>query len=147
MCRIKQRQFGEMRTFLVFPWPLVYLRCINLGKNYNFFVLFVILGLLFFPSSASNFPKSLVMFNLVFNWLCCVNGRPQPSWDRTCTAGAAIGLLSELQLLPEFSSFGFDKQAEALEDTLVILLEALTTRRVRMGRSITRKVRHMSGIC
>ncbi|ONI17091.1 hypothetical protein PRUPE_3G137200 [Prunus persica] len=73
--------------------------------------------------------------------------RPQPSWDRTCTAGAAIGLLSELQLLPEFSSFGFDKQAEALEDTLVILLEALTTRRVRMGRSITRKVRHMSGIC
>ncbi|XP_050207335.1 uncharacterized protein LOC126656765 [Mercurialis annua] len=68
--------------------------------------------------------------------------RPQPSWDRTCTAAAAIGLLSELQYLPEFSSCGLDKQAEALEDSLVALLEALTTRRLRMGRSITRKVRH-----
>ncbi|KAM1060927.1 uncharacterized protein LOC126611479 [Malus sylvestris] len=68
--------------------------------------------------------------------------RPQPSWDRTCTAGAAIGLLSELQLIPEFSSVGLDKQAEAVEDTLVVLLEALTNRRLRMGRSISRKVRH-----
>ncbi|KAF3952508.1 hypothetical protein CMV_021942 [Castanea mollissima] len=65
--------------------------------------------------------------------------RPQPSWDRTCTAAAAIGLLSELQLLPEFTSYGLDKQAEAVEDALVALLEALTTRRLRMGRSITRK--------
>ncbi|EEF44441.1 conserved hypothetical protein [Ricinus communis] len=67
--------------------------------------------------------------------------RPQPSYDRTCTAGAAIGLLSELQDLPELSSYGLDKQAEALEDSLDVLLEALTTRRLRMGRSITRKVR------
>jgi len=74
-------------------------------------------------------------------------GRPQPSWDRTCTAAAAVGLLSELQLLPEFSSCGLDKQAEAVEDALVALLEALTARRLRMGRSITRKVRHSSDIC
>lgn len=74
-------------------------------------------------------------------------GRPQPSLDRTCTAAAAIGLLSELHVLPEFSSQGFDKQAEALEDALVVLLEALTTRRLRMGRSINRKVRHTGDFC
>ncbi|KAI9177871.1 hypothetical protein LWI28_020132 [Acer negundo] len=73
--------------------------------------------------------------------------RPQPSWDRTCTASAAIGLLSELQLLPEFSAYGLDEQAEAVEDALVVLLEALTTRRLRMGRSITRKARHNRDIC
>ncbi|CAL5406495.1 unnamed protein product [Camellia sinensis] len=73
--------------------------------------------------------------------------RPQPSWDRTCTAAAAVGLLSELQLLPELSSFGFDKQAEAVEDALVVLLDALTARRLRMGRSISRRERHKSDIC
>ncbi|XVF01988.1 hypothetical protein REPUB_Repub04eG0137400 [Reevesia pubescens] len=73
--------------------------------------------------------------------------RPQPSWDRTCTAAAAIGVLAELQLLPECSSHGLDKQAEAVEDALVALLEALTARRLRMGRSITRKVRHSRDIC
>ncbi|XP_035540119.1 uncharacterized protein LOC108999672 isoform X2 [Juglans regia] len=73
--------------------------------------------------------------------------RPQPSWDRTCTAAAAIGLLSELQLLPVFSSFGLDKLAEAVEHALVVLLEALTARRLRMGRCITRRVRHNSNIC
>ncbi|GAB4824946.1 hypothetical protein Ancab_007818 [Ancistrocladus abbreviatus] len=88
--------------------------------------------------------------------LCCISLatgasamhklRPQPSWDRTCTAAAAAGLLSELHLLPAFSLYGLDKQAEALEDALVVLLEALTTRRLRMGRSITRKVRHRSNI-
>ncbi|XP_059660938.1 uncharacterized protein LOC132307244 isoform X2 [Cornus florida] len=69
--------------------------------------------------------------------------RPQPSWDRTCTAAAAIGLLCELQLLPDFSSCGLDKQSEAIEDALAVLLEALTGRRLRMGRSITRKERHL----
>ncbi|MCL7043293.1 hypothetical protein MKW94_006779 [Papaver nudicaule] len=64
--------------------------------------------------------------------------RPQPSWDRTCTAAAALGLLSELHLLPEFSSIGLDKHAEAVEDGLETLLKALTGRRLRMGRSITR---------
>ncbi|GMP67189.1 hypothetical protein CsSME_00027264 [Camellia sinensis var. sinensis] len=73
--------------------------------------------------------------------------RPQPSWDRTCTAAAAVGLLSELQLLLELSSFGFDKQAEAVEDALVVLLDALTARRLRMGRSISRRERHKSHIC
>ncbi|XP_022748942.1 uncharacterized protein LOC111298492 isoform X2 [Durio zibethinus] len=66
--------------------------------------------------------------------------RPQPSWDHTCTAAAAIGVLAELQLLPEYSSYGLDKQAEAVEDALIVLLEALTARRLRMGRSITRKI-------
>ncbi|KAK3446056.1 hypothetical protein EUGRSUZ_A01814 [Eucalyptus grandis] len=73
--------------------------------------------------------------------------RPQPSWDRTCTAAAAIALMSELQAVPDFSSYGLDKQAEAVEDALQVLLEALTARRLRMGRSITRKVRHTSDIC
>lgn len=67
--------------------------------------------------------------------------RPQPSWDRTCTAAAAIGLLSELQQLPQFSTYGLEDQAETVEDALVVLLDALTARRIRMGRSITRKVR------
>ncbi|KAH1104039.1 hypothetical protein AAZX31_13G280100 [Glycine max] len=68
--------------------------------------------------------------------------RPQPSWDRTCTAAAAAGLLSELQLLPQFSSVELEKQAEAVEHALTVLLDALTNRRLRMGRSITRKMRH-----
>ncbi|KZV58441.1 hypothetical protein F511_29376 [Dorcoceras hygrometricum] len=72
--------------------------------------------------------------------------RPQPSWDRTCTAAAAIGLLYELQHVQEFSSFELDKQAEAIEHSLEVLLEALTTRRVRMGRSISRRGRHSDDI-
>lgn len=67
--------------------------------------------------------------------------RPQPSWDRTCTAAAAAGLLSELHLHPELSLHGLDEQAEAVENGLDVLLDALTTRRLRMGRSITRKER------
>ncbi|KAK9152743.1 hypothetical protein Sjap_000223 [Stephania japonica] len=73
--------------------------------------------------------------------------RPQPSWDRTCTAAAATGLLAELHQLPEFSSFGLEEQAEAVEDGLETLLHALTARRLRMGRSITRKERHINNIC
>ncbi|KAJ4825466.1 hypothetical protein Tsubulata_047067 [Turnera subulata] len=65
--------------------------------------------------------------------------RPQPSWDRTCTAAAAMGLLSELQVIPEFRARGLTKPIEALEEAIHVLLEALTTRRLRMGRSITRK--------
>ncbi|GMH11059.1 hypothetical protein Nepgr_012900 [Nepenthes gracilis] len=45
--------------------------------------------------------------------------RPQPSGDRTCTAAAAAGLLSELQCLPAFCLYGLGKQAEALEDALL----------------------------
>ncbi|KAF8391352.1 hypothetical protein HHK36_023656 [Tetracentron sinense] len=73
--------------------------------------------------------------------------RPQPSWDRTCTAAAAIGLLSEIHSLPEFSSYRLDKRAEAVEDSLEVLLDALTARRLRMGRSIARKERHNINIC
>ncbi|XP_073119429.1 uncharacterized protein [Henckelia pumila] len=73
--------------------------------------------------------------------------RPQPSWDRTCTAAAAIGLLHELQHVQEFSSFELDKQAEAIEHSLEVLLETLTTRRLRMGRSISRRGRHNDDIC
>ncbi|KAH6775364.1 DTW domain-containing protein [Perilla frutescens var. hirtella] len=73
--------------------------------------------------------------------------RPQPSWDRTCTAAAAIGLLYELTLLPEFSSFGLDKQAEAIDNALEVLFEALIARRLRRGRSISRKERHNRDIC
>ncbi|CAN6201535.1 unnamed protein product [Urochloa humidicola] len=68
--------------------------------------------------------------------------RPQPAWDRTCTAAAAAGLLWELNLRPELSTLEFEKQAEAVECSLDTLLDALTTRRVRLGRSITRKQRH-----
>ncbi|XP_078177123.1 DTW domain-containing protein [Carex rostrata] len=68
--------------------------------------------------------------------------RPQPGWDRTCTAAAAAGLLSELGLREEFGGLGFDKQANTIENSLDILLDALTKRRLRMGRSITRKQRH-----
>ncbi|KAK6919561.1 DTW protein [Dillenia turbinata] len=73
--------------------------------------------------------------------------RPQPSWDRTCTAAAAVSLLYELQTHPQFCFFELDKPAEALGDALAILLEALIARRVRMGRSITRKERHKVDIC
>lgn len=80
--------------------------------------------------------------------MCIVlaKGRPQPSWDRTCTAAAAIGLLDELHDLTNFVSYGLDKQAKAIEDAVEVLLEALTARRLRMGRSITRKQRHNRNI-
>ncbi|XP_047073863.1 uncharacterized protein LOC124683387 [Lolium rigidum] len=68
--------------------------------------------------------------------------RPQPAWDRTCTAAAAAGLLSELHMRPELSEFDLEGQAEAVECSLDILLDALTVRRVRLGRSITRRERH-----
>ncbi|TVU09024.1 hypothetical protein EJB05_42463, partial [Eragrostis curvula] len=68
--------------------------------------------------------------------------RPQPAWDRTCTAAAAAGLLWELHMRPDLSAFELEKQAEAVECSLDILLDALTARRIRLGRSITRKQRH-----
>ncbi|KAK1425834.1 hypothetical protein QVD17_21195 [Tagetes erecta] len=73
--------------------------------------------------------------------------RPQPSWDRTCTAGAAVALLDELHFVSQFNSFGLDKQAEAVENSVDVLLTSLTGRRLRMGRSITRRQRHHSDIC
>ncbi|KAL5998882.1 hypothetical protein ACLOJK_009830 [Asimina triloba] len=74
--------------------------------------------------------------------------RPQPAWDHTCTAAAAIGLLSELHLHPAFSSYGLDKQAAAVENGLVFLLDALTTRRLRMGSSFkVKKFNHYLEPC
>lgn len=61
--------------------------------------------------------------------------RPQPSWDRTCTAAAAAAVLSELSYhYQKLQLCGLDKQAEAVENGLSVLLEALTARRVKMGR-------------
>ncbi|KAL6909769.1 hypothetical protein ACP4OV_001428 [Aristida adscensionis] len=70
--------------------------------------------------------------------------RPQPAWDHTCTAAAAAaaaGLLCELRMRPDLSAFKLEEQAEAMECSLDILLDALTARRIRLGRSITRKKR------
>ncbi|KAK9698761.1 hypothetical protein RND81_08G129300 [Saponaria officinalis] len=75
----------------------------------------------------------------LFRNFCFRKCRPQPSWDRICNTAA--GLLSELQQLPQFSPYCLDKQCENLEDALDALLEALTARRLRMVRSITRKTR------
>ncbi|RAL41773.1 hypothetical protein DM860_008955 [Cuscuta australis] len=72
--------------------------------------------------------------------------RPQPSWDRTCTAAAASGLLQELHLLPAFDSYELDKHADAIEDALEVLLDVLTQRRLRMGRPVAREGRHCSNI-
>ncbi|KAJ3692316.1 hypothetical protein LUZ60_012666 [Juncus effusus] len=65
--------------------------------------------------------------------------RPQPAWDRTCTAAAAAGVLSELHSNPEFNKLNLDKNSDAIENSLDVLLNALTERRVRMGRSVMRK--------
>lgn len=100
----------------------------------------------------NNIHLSVIVFKLISNILClsvifCFDGSPQPSWDRTCTAAAAASLLFELQSVPQLSSFGLAEQVEAVEDGLESLLEALTARRLRRGRSITRKVRHNRDIC
>ncbi|KAJ0429618.1 putative DTW domain-containing protein DTWD2/YfiP [Helianthus annuus] len=84
------------------------------------------------------------------SWLIMYVGlecRPQPSWDRTCTAGAAVGLLDELHLVSQFNSLGLDKQAEAVENSVDVLLASLTGRRLRMGRSVTRRQRHHDDFC
>eukprot|EP01018_Ginkgo_biloba_P024090 Gb_08766 [translate_table: standard] len=67
--------------------------------------------------------------------------RPQPSLDRTCTAAASIQLLSELNLIQELALHRLDQSAEALENSLGLLLDALSGRRQRMGRSIIRPQR------
>ncbi|KVI04254.1 DTW-like protein [Cynara cardunculus var. scolymus] len=47
----------------------------------------------------------------------------------------------------KFSSLGLDKQAEAVEDSVDVLLASLTARRLRMGRSISRAEKHHDDIC
>eukprot|EP00250_Pteridium_aquilinum_P008498 c17994_g1_i1 orf=129-1337(+) len=64
--------------------------------------------------------------------------RPQPSLDRTCTAAAAAQLLRELDCREELGACKLGEAADALDKALKHLLEALTTRRIRVGRSVTR---------
>lgn len=64
--------------------------------------------------------------------------RPQPSLDRTCTAAAAAQLLRELDLREELVGFHLNNAADAVEDALQHLLDALTTRREQMGRAVMR---------
>lgn len=135
MCRIMQRQYGEMKIFLAYLLQQVHQQCTNSGNN-------ILTSLYYSCSKTPLFHKS--DYPSKFDLLPY---RPQPSWDRTCTAAAAIGLLSELSLLPQLSSHGLDKQADAVEEALVVLLDSLTGRRLRMGRSITRKVRNTINIC
>jgi len=124
-------QDGEMKIFLVSHYlRLVPQWCINCGEQKALIVL------ISYPLVKCLF-KDVMPFHM---------NRPQPAWDRTCTAAAAAGLLWELNLRPELSTYEFEKQAEAVECSLDILLDALTTRRVRLGRSITRKQRHNRNI-
>ncbi|KAH9330775.1 hypothetical protein KI387_002883, partial [Taxus chinensis] len=60
--------------------------------------------------------------------------RPQPSLDRTCTAAAAIQLLYDLSVLQELELKKLAQSAEGLEDTLDLLLNALSSRRQRHGK-------------
>lgn len=64
--------------------------------------------------------------------------RPQPSLDRTCTAAAAAQLLLELDLRKELIGCCLGKAADAIEEALQHLLNALTTRRQRVGRATFR---------
>lgn len=67
--------------------------------------------------------------------------RPQPSLDRTCTAGAAVQLLYDLCLVQELELKGLDQSAKALENSLDLLLNALSGRRERFGKPIVRAQR------
>ncbi|XP_059074557.1 uncharacterized protein LOC131063330 isoform X2 [Cryptomeria japonica] len=67
--------------------------------------------------------------------------RPQPSLDRSCTAGAAIQLLYDLIVHQELESKKLAQSAEALEDSLDLLLNALSSRRQRYGKPVIRAQR------
>lgn len=67
--------------------------------------------------------------------------RPQPSLDRTCTAGAAVQLLYDLCVVQELEPKGLDQSAKALENSLDLLLNALSGRRQRFGKPIVRAQR------
>jgi len=128
-------QYGEMKIYLVSHYlHLLPQWCINYGELKALFVLIVsFICHNLFPLFKCLFVDTMFLHKL---------NRPQPAWDRTCTAAAAAGLLWELNLRPELSAFELEKQAEAAECSLDILLDALAARRVRLGRSITRKQRH-----
>lgn len=125
--RIGLNQNG-VRNCVAYLWTQVHPWCINWGK----------LQVTTLPHFKFKFWLSYR--TTMYDSRCEV--RPQPSWDRTCTAAAAIGLLYELKQLAEFSSFELDKQGEAIDNALEVLFEALIARRLRRGRSISRKERH-----
>lgn len=144
--RTELNQNGD-RNLVAYLWTQAHPWCINYGFLLkSLFSLFISLITFSFQFSNSRYRFQCLMNQLFLSdfWF---EVRPQPSWDRTCTAAAAIGLLDELHLLPELSSLGLDKQAEAVENALEVLLEALTARRLRMGRSVSRKERHKRDIC
>ncbi|KAL3697494.1 hypothetical protein R1sor_011570 [Riccia sorocarpa] len=66
------------------------------------------------------------------------NLRPQPSTERTCTAGAAAQLLRELSVRQELAGLGLDRAAYVLDASLATLQDALVTRRRRVGRTTQR---------
>ncbi|KAL3682079.1 hypothetical protein R1sor_000101 [Riccia sorocarpa] len=66
------------------------------------------------------------------------NLRPQPSTERTCTAGAAAQLLRELSVRQELAGLGLDRAAYILDASLATLQDALVTRRRRVGRTTQR---------
>lgn len=131
-------QYGEMKLYLVLHYlHLVPQWCINYGERKK--DLFILTDSCIYRNLLSPSFKMLIFWALCS--LVKLN-RPQPAWDRTCTAAAAAGLLWELSSRPELIAFGLEKQAEAVECSLDNLLDALTARRLRLGRSITRKQRH-----
>ncbi|KAL2610873.1 hypothetical protein R1flu_022565 [Riccia fluitans] len=66
------------------------------------------------------------------------NLRPQPSTERTCTAGAAAQLLRVLSMRAELAGFGLEQSADILDESLATLQEALVSRRRRVGRNTQR---------
>lgn len=67
--------------------------------------------------------------------------RPQPSRDRTCTAAACVQLLYELSSHRDLELKKLAQSAEALDDSLDLLLSVLSSRRQRHGKPIIRAQR------
>jgi hypothetical protein len=65
-------------------------------------------------------------------------GRPQPSIERTCTAAAAAQLLRELHECNPQVTHGLDKTADAIDNSIESLSDALVGRRRRVGRPTVR---------
>ncbi|CAI7886040.1 unnamed protein product [Closterium sp. NIES-53] len=60
--------------------------------------------------------------------------RPQPAEDKTCTAAAASSLLRELGEREDMDTQQLSRAADAIDNALLCLLDALTDRRRRSGR-------------
>ncbi|GBG82675.1 hypothetical protein CBR_g35040 [Chara braunii] len=64
--------------------------------------------------------------------------RPQPSLERSCTAAAAANLLRELDASDTLSSFQLSHSADAIDQAVKVLLDALSERRERHGKPALR---------